>query len=351
MKRKRWQSVQHQVECLGRATARLVNPQVAAGPASKLLMDSRWLNVPAFAKINWSLRVLGKRDDGFHEIDTVLQTVSLHDTITFGRSNDDAIKLWCDDRSLAVDKTNLVWRAAASLRERYSITKGVKIRLEKRIPAQAGLGGGSSDAARALIALAHLWEIEVSARELMQIAESLGSDVPFFLCGGTGHATGRGNSIEPLEDSPQKNLVVIKPNASISTAKAYGMLNRAALTSSDSKPILFRSQASDFSALIDLNALHNDFEQVVFQLEPEIERAKVALLKSGARAAMLSGSGSAVVGIFENQDAQERAIQAIELETGWRAFPCKTVGRSHYEATLGPAGELLARLVREHAGA
>ena len=297
------------------------------------------------------MRVLGKRDDGYHEIDTVLQTVSLHDTITFERSNDDDINFWCDDRSLPVDKTNLVWRAAAALRERYSITNGVKIRLEKRIPAAAGLGGGSSDAAAVLSALTHLWQIQVSAGDLMQVAESLGSDVPFFLYGGTGHATGRGNSIEPLEDSPQKHLVVIKPNAGISTAKAYAMLDRAALTSSDSKPILFRSQASDFSASIDLNALHNDFEQVVFQLEPEIERTKVALLKSGARAAMLSGSGSAVFGIFENQDAQERAIQAIELETGWRAFPCNTVGRSHYEAALGPAGELLARLFRENAGA
>lgn len=281
------------------------------------------------------MRVLGKRDDDYHEIDTVLQTVSLHDTITLEATNDDVITLWCDDRSVPVDKTNLVWRAAAALRERYSIRRGVKIRLEKRIPAEAGLGGGSSDAAATLIALASLWDIEVSADDLAQIAEGLGSDVPFFLYGGTARATGRGSAVKPLEDSPQKHLLVIKPNASISTAKAYTTLNRAALTSSDSKPILFYSQASNSSASIDLNVLHNDFEPTVFQLEPEIERAKVALLKSGARAAMLSGSGSAVFGIFENQDAQERAIQAIELETGWRAFPCETVGRNDYRRALG----------------
>src|SRR5687767_7069594 len=117
-------------------------------------MNSESIAITAFAKINWSLRVLGKRDDGYHEIDTVLQTVSLHDTITFERTNDDAIRLWCDDRSLPVDKTNLVWRAAVALRERYSITKGVNIRLEKGTPAEAGLGGGSSDAAATLIALA-----------------------------------------------------------------------------------------------------------------------------------------------------------------------------------------------------
>ena len=279
--------------------------------------------------------MLGKRDDGYHEIDTVLQTVSLHDTVTLEATNDDVIRFWCDDRSVPVDKTNLVWRAAAALCERYSISRGVRIRLEKRIPAEAGLGGGSSDAAATLIGLAFLWKIEVSAGDLVQIAEGIGSDVPFFLYGGTARATGRGSVVEPLEDSPQKHLLVIKPNAGISTAKAYTELNRAALTSSDSKPILFYSQASNSSASIDLNVLHNDFEPTVFQLGPEIERAKVALLKSGAGAAMLSGSGSAVFGIFENQDAQERAIQAIELETGWRAFPCKTVGRNDYRRALG----------------
>jgi len=298
-------------------------------------MDLRSFTIPAFAKINLSLRVLGKRDDGYHEIDTTLQTVGLHDSLTFEETNDDGIRLWCDDASVPVDETNLVWRAATALRERYSIRRGVKIRLEKRIPAEAGLGGGSSDAAATLIALTRRWNVEASADDLTQIAESLGSDVPFFLCGGTARGTGRGNVIEPIEDATPKHLVIIKPNASISTAKAYRSLNSPALTSANSKPILVRSQASEFSASIDPKALQNDFEQVVFALEPEIERAKAALLKSGARAAMLSGSGSAVFGIFENQNAQERAIQAIELETGWRAFPCKTVGRSHYREALG----------------
>jgi 4-diphosphocytidyl-2-C-methyl-D-erythritol kinase len=305
------------------------------------------LTIPAFAKINWSLRVLGKRDDGYHEIDTVLQTVSLHDTITFERTNDDGIRLWCDDRSIPADESNLVWRALVALRERYSLSGGLKIRLEKRIPSEAGLGGGSSDAAITLLALAHFRQIQTPADSLVKITESLGSDVPFFFHGGTARATGRGNVIEPLEDSPQKHLLVIKPNASISTAKAYRTLNRAALTSSDSKPILFRSQASNVSASIDPDVLQNDFEPVVLKQEVEIQRAKNALLNSGARAAMLSGSGSAVFGIFENQDAQERAIQAIELEAGWRAFPCKTVGRNDYRRALGQAG----RLFGENAGA
>jgi len=329
------------------SNAGLVPRGILSGQVRRLndLSQSR-LTIPAFAKINWSLRVLGKRPDGYHEIDTILQAVSLHDTIGFQSTDDSKIALWCDDRSIPTDERNLVWRAAAALRERYSINQGVKIRLEKRIPVEAGLGGGSSDAAATLLALSQLWELRASAQELLAIAESLGSDVPFSLYGGTARGAGRGNVIEPLKDLPEQHLLVVKPNASVSTANAYDALNSRTLTTSDVKPILVRSRPSDFSVSFDPSVLHNDFEPTVFQLEPEIERAKVALLKSGAQTAMLAGSGSAVFGIFENQNAQERAIQAIELETGWRAFPCKTVGRSHCETALGPAGELVARLFR-----
>jgi 4-diphosphocytidyl-2-C-methyl-D-erythritol kinase len=314
-------------------------------------MSQNQVTIPAFAKVNWNLRILGKRADGYHEIDTTFQAISLHDTITVEHADGDAIRLWCDDRSIPSDETNLVWRAAAALRERHSIDRGWKIRLEKRVPNEAGLGGGSADAAATLIALVHLWKIETSANDLMQIGESVGSDIPFFFFGGTARATGRGEMIGPLPDAPEQHLLIIKPNTSVSTLNAYKALNSPALTSSDAKPILFRSQPSKLSDSFDLNALHNDFETTVFQLEPETERVKNALMKSGAKAAMLSGSGSAVFGIFENQDAQERAIQAIELETGWRAFPCKTVGRSYYRRAMGPAGDLVARLFGENAGA
>jgi 4-diphosphocytidyl-2-C-methyl-D-erythritol kinase len=298
-------------------------------------MSQSQLIIPAFAKINWSLRVLGKRPDGYHEIDTILQTISLHDTLTLARTNDKGICFTCDDRAIPSDETNLVWRAANALRERYSIDAGVKIRLEKCIPSAAGLGGGSADAAATLVALAELWSLKTSPSDLALIAENLGSDVPFFFLGGTARGTRRGEMIKPLDDAPERRFLIIKPNARVATASAYRALNSPTLTSSDSKPILSRSQASDDSASFDPGALHNDFEAVIFQLEPEIERAKNALLKSGAHAAMLCGSGSAVFGVFDNQDAQERAIQAIELETGWRAFPCKTVGRSEYRRAMG----------------
>jgi 4-diphosphocytidyl-2-C-methyl-D-erythritol kinase len=305
------------------------------------------ITLPAFAKINWSLRVLGKRPDGYHEIDTVFQTISLHDTISITPTEKNDLVLSCDDRSLPADERNLVWRAAAALRVRCSIHKGARIRLEKRIPVHAGLGGGSSDAAATLVGLAYLWNVTLTEDELSKLAAGLGADVPFFLCGGTARGSGKGSDIAALPDAADKFLLLVKPSANISTSKAYEALNAAALTTSEGKTILASSQPRDFSKGFSSDALQNDFEAVVLQLEPEIERARVALMKAGANAALLAGSGAAVFGVFDKKDAQERAIQNIELETGWRVFPCSTVGRNHYRSAMGAAGEILTRFTRQ----
>jgi 4-diphosphocytidyl-2-C-methyl-D-erythritol kinase len=299
------------------------------------------LTVPAFAKINLRLHVLGKRADGYHEIETLLQTISLHDTLNFTLLDDPHIVLSCNDRNLA-SPDNLVHRAAVALQS-HAPNKGAHITVHKRIPTQAGLGGGSSDAAVALAALCHLWEIDLAAHEVRALAISLGADVPFFFFGGSAQATGTGTELKPLNDLPPMYLVVVKPNASISTAEAYVSLNLDSLTSSNSKTILSSSQLNAISATLNPDALKNDFEAVAFQLAPEIGRARAALLQAGAGHAQLTGSGSAVFGVFDNRAAQERAIQAIELETGWRAFPCTTVGRSHYRSAVGPVGSLFAR--------
>jgi 4-diphosphocytidyl-2-C-methyl-D-erythritol kinase len=298
------------------------------------------LTLPAFAKINWTLRVIGKRADGYHQIDTVFQTISLHDTLKLSPMEENGIVLSCDDRSLPSDKRNLVWRAAAMLQARCAIKKGVRIHLEKRIPTQAGLGGGSADAVAALIGLAHLWNTDTRAEEFFEIASALGADMPFFLWGGTARGTGTGKDVTPLSEVPEKFLLVIKPNANVSTSRAYELLKARALTTSEAKIILSSSQADRFSENFGTDALGNDFEPVIFQLEPEIERARAALKKAGARAALLAGSGSAVFGIFDNQAAQQRAIQAIELESGWRVFPCNTVGRNHFRSAMGPCGAI-----------
>jgi len=301
------------------------------------------ITLPAFAKINLGLRVLGQRSDGYHEIDTVLQTISLHDTITLTATNSPEIELSCDDRSLPTDADNLAHRAAKAFQARFTPNKGVRIRLEKRIPTQAGLGGGSSDAAVTLWGLAYLWRVDAKVDELLKIARGLGADVPFFVFGGAARGTGIGDNIAPLNDVPDKVLLVVKPNASISTAEAYRSLKARSLTTVDAKTILSSSELSENSDSFDSDAPGNDFEPVVFELEPEISRARVALMNAGAEAALMAGSGSAVFGIFDSEDAQKRAIQVIELESGWRVFPCSTVGRSHYRSAMGAAGETFAR--------
>jgi 4-diphosphocytidyl-2-C-methyl-D-erythritol kinase len=301
------------------------------------------LTLPAFAKVNLNLRVLGKHADGYHEIDTVFQTISLHDTITLTVHDSPEIVLSCDDRTLPLGADNLVYRAAAALQIRFAPNRGARIHLEKRIPAQAGLGGGSSDGAAMLLALAYLWKTKAEPHELLEIASSLGADVPFFFFGGTARGTGTGKDLAQLDDAPDKFLLVVKPKASIPTSEAYKLLKARSLTTAEAKTILSSSERSGISDSFDSKALQNDFEPVVFELEPEIARAKVALMNVGAGAALLAGSGSAVFGIFDSEDAQKRAIQLIELESGWRVFPCSTVGRSHYRSAMGPCGAIFGR--------
>lgn len=277
--------------------------------------------------------MLGKRADGYHDLDTILQTVSLHDTLEISLIDEPHLIMSGDDRSLPTDQHNLVMRAARCLQTHSGTSKGARIRLQKRIPSPAGLGGGSSDAAVTLMGLCRLWQLNVKEEELLRIAAQLGSDVPFFLHGGRARAQGRGELITPGKDAPETFLLILKPNANLSTADAYRVLDERSLTSPNSKIILSTSEATEAFENSFAN-LTNDFEAVALDLEPEIRRAKNALSRADAAATLLAGSGSAVFGIFDSEDAQRRAIQAIELETGWRVFPCKTVGRDKYRRAL-----------------
>jgi 4-diphosphocytidyl-2-C-methyl-D-erythritol kinase len=291
---------------------------------------SEVITIPAFAKINWTLRVLGRRPDQYHQIETVLQTISLHDRLSFWHSPDAEIAFHCDDPSLPSDRSNLVSRAAYALKARFAIAAGANIALEKRIPVGSGLGGGSADAAITLVGLNLLWNLKLVLSELMSLASAIGADVPFFLVGGTALGVGTGTSISKLPDVPDQNLLVLKPNATVSTKTAYDSLNAPALTSVTSDTILSSSREGRDSDLSDLQDKQNDFQPVILRAHPEIERARNALLSVGATKAMLAGSGAGVFGVFENKEAQERAIQAVKLEAGWRLFPCKTVGREKY---------------------
>jgi 4-diphosphocytidyl-2-C-methyl-D-erythritol kinase len=296
------------------------------------------LSLPSFAKINWSLRILGKRPDNLHEIRTTLQTISLHDRLNFELSEDQQVELSCNETEVPTNDENLILRVALALRDRYSITKGVRIQLEKNIPVKAGLGGGSSNTAVALLALAHLWQIDAGANELIAIAASIGADVPFFLFGGCMEATGTGTILTPLPDSNANNLIIITPNVGVSTRDAYTSFRAAALTSDTSEFILSSSQNA--SILDDLlpwlrSDFENDFESVIFDTYPEIRRAKEALMAARAAAALLTGSGSSVFGVFADHKSQQQALEKIKCEAGWRIFPCVTVSRNQYRHAIG----------------
>lgn len=256
------------------------------------------MQIRSHAKINWALRILGRRPDGYHDLETLFQIITLHDTITIRTAA--AMEVTCDDPSIPTDETNLVVRAARAMG-----TPPVSIELRKRIPAGGGLGGGSSNAAATLVALSRMFAVdEVS---LPEIAISLGSDVPFFLVGGTAYATGRGEELVRLSDAAPIPLLLIFPEERVSTAEAFRLIRHY------SQPAGI--EAFDEAVRTDLLSHHellrNDFEQPVFEKLPALRILKERLLEAGAVWAAMSGSGSTIVGAFRSQAARDAAVASF----------------------------------------
>lgn len=285
--------------------------------------------------------MLGRRPDGYHELSTIFQTITLHDLLAFTARDDNQLQLTCGSPEIPVDESNLIVRAADALRNRFNVRCGASIHLEKNIPVEAGLGGGSSNAAVAMLGLVHLWRIETNKEELLKVGARLGADVPFFLTGGTALGTGPGTDVKPIKEVTAEHLIIVKPEAKISTAEAYKSLNARALTKENSATILSISRADEKFEDSHPYSLHNDFEPVIFQLKPEIERAKNALKKAGALGALLSGSGSSVFGFFDNGEEQEQALESLKKEKAWRIIECATLARSQYLNALGESATLL----------
>lgn len=297
--------------------------------------------LPSFAKINLSLRVLGRRPDGYHELRTTFQTVSLADRLKFQALAGDRIELACDAADVPADETNLVHRAAVLLRDHFGVRRGARIEIEKVIPAGGGLGGGSSNAATALVGLSKLWNVETGGGELAELGALLGADVPFFFAGGTAAGVGRGDHVRPLPDAAPRHLLIVTPPVKVSTADAYKSLNAPALTKEGGAVNFYVSRGSaDFSGS-PREVLVNDFEPAVFGRHPEIEAARDALLRAGAGAALLSGSGSSVFGIFDTARQAESAADGLKRETGGRVFPCRTLDRTDYRAAFSDCASLL----------
>ncbi len=303
-------------------------------PLAILLTSS--IRLRAFAKINLGLKVRGQRPDGYHDIFTIYQTIALHDRLTislhkFGKG----VSVECDNPAIPGGRQNLVHRASELWKRERNYRGGIKVFLQKNIPAGSGLGGGSSDAAATMIGLERLTGDRMEFVTRLKLAARLGSDVPLFLWGGRVLGCGRGEEVYPLGDLPRRKCLVIFPGFPVSTAEAYRRL--------DQRPTLRLTKSHKGSNICSFGAwphfplefwgpAENDFEQVVFARWPELARLKAQLIRAGAETASLTGSGSAVFAFFDSAPNLVRALKSIPA--GWQIFRTRTLPRDEYERLI-----------------
>jgi 4-diphosphocytidyl-2-C-methyl-D-erythritol kinase len=297
------------------------------------------VRIPAFAKINLRLDILGKRADGFHELRTIFQTISLHDEIRLRASRRPGITLTVrGNETLSAEpvQKNLVYRAVDAVRRELKLHGGVEIELKKTIPAGRGLGGGSSDAAAAMLGYLRLMRKKRSAAKMLELAASLGADVPFFLLGGRALGVSRGDEIYPLADVPKLHILVVAPrDIHVPTPDAFRWVKAKplGLTKGAVNPKLAKFCALSWRA--QGSGLSNDFEGPVFRRYPRLERIKRALLQRGASEASLAGSGSAVFGVFPSPAMARRAAVGFPHD---QTFVCETLSRERYARRMRIAG-------------
>lgn len=289
-------------------------------------MRSSLLRARSFAKVNLALSILGRRVDGYHDIQTIFQTIDVSDELEFRPAPQ--IELHCENLPGIRRENNLVWKAATSLASALGETRGVSITLKKKMPAGSGLGGGSGNAAVTLLSLRRLWNAGIPDSDLFSLAAGLGSDVPFFLHGGAALGIGRGEQIHLLPDPPVQHLVVIYPGIQVSTAEAYRSLNLG-LTSSATDHRIQRLCGQVQTGKSYLTEIFNDFEASILSAYPPIREAKDFLRTRGAVATLLSGSGSSVFGFFSDEESAFAAARESRGAT-WRVFPAKTLSRAEY---------------------
>jgi len=273
-------------------------------------MDS--IELYSHAKINLRLDILRKRADGYHDIRTLLQKVSLRDELRIAIAKR-GIKVMCDNHQVPINEDNLAYTAAQTILNRYKVKDGVNISIKKNIPIAAGLGGGSSNAASTLIGINQLFGLGISKQELIKIGSDIGADVPFFIFCDTALATGIGDRLEKIDIIPKLWLLLITPDIQISTAWAYRSL-RMGLTS---KPIN-TNIPNCITHLTEITTiLSNDLEKVVIPQYPVIQRIKAELINKGAKGSLMSGSGSTVFGIFSSEDEAKEAHAQLMTYSDW----------------------------------
>jgi len=281
------------------------------------------ISLKAPAKVNLFLEILGKRDDGYHEIETIMQEIDLADSLQFEETQE-GVTLECNDKNIPANQDNLVCKAANLILEECGIKKGVLINLEKNIPVGAGLGGGSSDAATTLKALNSLWKVGLNNEELMGFAAKLGSDIPFFINGKTALCRGRGELITPVEVRNRMDYIILFPRVHISTETIYKNL-KIDLTKKR-KDVSFFLDALKYSEVAGISKLlFNRLEEIIFATYPDLLQVKSTLESFGFCGLSISGSGSAFFGLCNDRHQAEVIKSKIELSGMGNVFVATNV--------------------------
>lgn len=267
------------------------------------------LYVKAPAKINLTLDVLHKRSDGFHEVEMIMTTVDLADRIGLESREDGIIKIISADRYVPDDQRNLAYQAAKLLKDTYNVQAGVSIVLEKRIPVAAGLAGGSSDAAATLKGLNRLWNLQLTADQLAEHGARIGSDVSFCVYGGTALATGRGEKIQELPSPPNCWIILAKPSIGVSTADVYGGLKVNEIIHPNTTEMIRAIKEKDYELMC--ATMGNALESVTLKLYPEVSTIKEQMMKFGADAVLMSGSGPTVFGLVQHESRVNRIYNGL----------------------------------------
>lgn len=275
------------------------------------------IELVSHAKVNLRLDILGKRPDGYHDIRTIFQKISLCDDLTLAVIKS-GIEVTCDNPLVPCGEGNLAHAAAKMLLSRYSIKDGIRISIKKRIPVAAGLGGGSSNAASTLAGINQLCGLDLHNRDLMAMAGDLGADVPFFLFGDSAIGTGIGDVLQAISIHPQLWFLLVTPDLQISTAWAYQNVRRG--LTNEAVNITIPSCINDIAEIIAI--LSNDLEKVVLPRFPLLEDIKDALRKQGALGCLMSGSGSTVFGIFASEEKARQALDQLNMPPAWQTSVC-----------------------------
>jgi 4-diphosphocytidyl-2-C-methyl-D-erythritol kinase len=263
----------------------------------------------ALAKINLTLDVLYKRDDGYHEVEMIMTTVDLYDHIQLEELKEDVIHIKSEKKFVPDDKRNLAYQAAEKLKEKYNIHKGVLITIDKQIPVAAGLAGGSSDAAAVLRGLNKLWKLNLSFDELAEIGKEIGSDIPFCIDGGTALAKGRGEKITPLPAPPTCWVILAKPSIGVSTKSVYGKLVLDDLQHPNTNGMIEALKANNYENMC--KNLGNVLEEVTLVTHPQVNQIKNLMKRAGADSVLMSGSGPTVFGLTKKKSRADRIYNSL----------------------------------------